>query len=58
MPRQQSRFPMSGDRLGWHNFYAAQFNYWAHIDDKHNAKVAAHLSLWYLFLHLSEGTPT
>lgn len=35
-------------RLGWHEYYAARFN--KTLDPQ-----AAHLAMWYLFLHLSEA---
>lgn len=38
--------PMSDDRLGWHQFYAKQF-------DKNGTEHAEHLACWYLFLHLA-----
>lgn len=38
--------PMSGDRLGWHQFYADQFN-------KTGSRQAEQLACWYLLLHLS-----
>lgn len=53
MPRKP--YPISSDRLGWHRFYASQYGRWLKAGDKHGAKTAAHLSLWYLFLHLSES---
>ena len=55
MRRAQARCPMSSDRLGWHKFYAAQFDYWVRVNDHHGAKAAAQLALWYLFLHISEN---
>jgi hypothetical protein len=37
--------PMSNDRLGWHRFYAKQF-------DKNGSAQAEQLACWYLLLHL------
>ena len=39
--------PMSNDRLGWHEFYAKQFN-------KNGSQQAEQLACWYLLLHLSK----
>lgn len=52
---RSSPYPLSSDRLGWHRVYARQHDRWVKAGDEHNAKVAAHLALWYLFLHISES---
>lgn len=54
MSRSIAKCPMSGDRLGWHNYYVARFDQWVRANDRYSAKTAEHLALWYLFLHLSE----
>jgi hypothetical protein len=54
MARTLSKLPMSDDRLGWHNFYAAQFEYWVRMKSRDGARNAEHLALWYLFLHLAK----
>ena len=44
MKRMRKATPVN--RLGWHKFYAARFNKMQRPD-------AAHLAMWYLFLHLA-----
>jgi hypothetical protein len=44
---RSSRYPVGNDRLGWHKFYATQFN-------KTGSSQAEHLAIWYLLLHLAD----
>lgn len=41
-----SKYPASGDRLGWSNYYAQVFN-------KTGRETAAQLAMWYYLLHLA-----
>jgi hypothetical protein len=44
---KRAKAPAINTRLGWHEYYVARYN--KTLDPQ-----AAHLAMWYLFLHLSE----
>lgn len=51
MARNLRTAPLGSDRLGWHAFYARQYD--KHVRAGRDPAQAAHLSLWYLFLHFA-----
>ena len=52
-PRRISlnKFPLSGDHLGWHRYYAKRYGKTLH----HHAEW---LAIWYLLLHLRDSEVT